>query len=337
MSLSNRFSYPETEEKSITIQNPKRALLLIDSDDRYPFNTDGTYNTASENGRYNNYVINHQKLNGFGQIKRIGVSEVLFPWLTPNVNERNFNFVVSGPTGLPPGSPQAIAYYCRVVEGFYTAQSISDPVGAPGTGPLSTQLNTSLFFVGTNIVSGFGAGTWTTTYNTDGTITIANLAVQFIPSSVPEAILSTLNISSYLNTVVGAKISIFEDIVPSKFSNSFKGVYPTMTYTSYIDICSNALCNFQKLKDSLTQFNYTNIICRIYLTSPTNMSSQPFGTSPCPSFSKEFQNIKWIEWNSNQMIGQIDIQYFDDAGQPLYIPNDGENLAQFITVIMSDS
>jgi hypothetical protein len=331
MSLGNRFSYPETEEKSITIQNPKQALLLIDSDDRYPFNADGTYNVASENGTYNNYIINHQKLNGFGQIKRIGVSEVLFPWLTPNVNIRNNIFVLAGGVENPFQS-----YYCKVNEGFYTAQTISDPSGSPGTGPLSFQLNNFLKNTGTNTASTFGAGTWTTTYNVDGTITIANASVSWIPASVPLALLPTLNISSYLNSLVGAKISIFEDITTAKVANSFKGGYPPMTYTSYIDICSNALCNFQKLKDTLTQFNYTNIICRLYLTSPSNISNQPFGTSPCPSFSKEFQNVKWIEWNSNQMIGQIDIQYRDDQGLPLYIP-DSVDTAQFISVLMSDS
>jgi len=336
MSLGNRFSYPELEEKSSTIQNPKQALLLIDSDDRYPFNSDGTYNLASENGTYNNYIINHQKLTGFGQIKRIGVSEVLFPWITPNVNIRNYNFVLAGASGLPPGQPQYIAYYCQLTEGFYTAQSISDPVASPGTGPLSTQLNTFLKVVGTNAASLFGSGFWTTTYNADGTITIANSSVQFIPCSVPEILFPSLNISSYLNSVVGAKVSIFEDINPSKLFNSFKGQYPPMTYTSYIDICSNSLCKFQKLRDSLTQFTYSNILCRLYLCPTVNLTNQPFGTEPCPSYYKEFKNPKWIEWNNNEMIGQIDIQYFDDAGTPLYIPNGGA-LPQFITILMSDS
>jgi len=332
MSLGNRFSYPETEEKVITIRQPKTALLLIDSADRFPFDKYGNYDEDAENGTYNNYRINHQKINGLGQIKRVGVSEVLFPWITPNVNPKTNTLVLAGGVENP-----YTAYYILLTEGFYTAQSLSDPVGAPGTGPLSVQLNTELRYVATNGPATYGAGTWSTTYNSlDGSITIANSAVEFRFCTVPNG-LGTINRNSGLDTLIGIVPKVFESLVPADFSQTETGGYANMTYTQYIDVCSNTLCKFQKLRDSLTQFTYSNVICRIYLASPTNMSPAPFGTAPCPSFFVQYQNIKWIEWNTDQMIGEIDIQYFDDGGEPLYIPDDSSNVNQIFTLIMSDS
>lgn len=344
MSLSNRFSYPETEEKAITIRQPKSALLLIDSGDRFPLDKFGLYDGDAENGTYNNYRINHQKLNGFGQIRRVGVSEVLFPWITPNVNERTNLLVITAPSGLAPPDPQFVAYYVLASEGFYTAQSICDPVGAPGTGPLAFQLNNNLKFVSTNASATYGAGTWTVSYNSNsailgnGTITITNTnpLITFKVSTVPIG-QGTINGTRGLDTLIGFGAQKFENIQTSDLVSTQTGAYANMTYTTYIDICSNALCKFQKLRDSLTQFTYSNIICRLYLASPTNMSTQPFGTSPCPSFITKFENIKYMEWNSDQMIGEIDIQYFDDAGEPLYIPDQSSDISQLITLIMSDS
>jgi len=337
MSLGNRFSYPETDEQVIPIRQPKTSLLLLDSNDRFTLTRSGVYAGSSQNGNYNNYTINSQKLSGFGQIKRIGVSEVLFPWITPNVNPYTNLLVIAGGVENPYN-----AYYIKMTEGFYTAQSIADPVpGTPGTGPLSTQLNTNLKYVSTNGTAPFGAGFWTTTYNpSNGSITISNSAVQFAITTVPVG-LGNLNGSTGLDTLLSYDPYVFEDLVEGNLSNSYTGGRALMTYTQYIDVCSNALCKFQKLRDSLTQFSYSNIICRIYLASPTNMSSAPFGVAPVPSFFTQYQNIKWMEWNSNQMIGEIDIQYYDDAGNPLYIPSLPNStipsVNQIFTMIMSDS
>jgi len=338
MSLSNRFTYPETEEQVITIRQPKTALLLIDSRDRAVIDSSGTYPKSAQNGTYNNYRISNQKLTGFGEITRIGVSEVLFPWLTPNVNPYTQLLVITGFSGLAPPAPRYISYYILLTEGFYSASSIADPAGFAGTGPLSTQLNTNLKLVSTNGSATFGAGFWTTTYNTsNGSITISNSSVQFAITTVPVG-QGNLNGSTGLDTLLGLTTYRFETLTDARLTNSTTGGFPSMTYTQYIDVCSNALCKFQKLRDSLTQFTYTNIICRIYLASPTNMSSLPFGISPCPSFTVKYPNMKWIEWNKDQMIGEIDIQYFDDSGNPLYIPESAQDSAQqLFSIIMSDS
>lgn len=338
MSLGNRFSYPETEEKVFTIRQPQSALLLIDSRDRAVIDKTGTYPKSAQNGTYNNYRISNQKLTGFGEIKRIGVSEVLFPWLTPNVNPYTQLLVITGYSGLAPPAPRYISYYILLTEGFYSASSIADPDGFPGTGPLANQLNENLKYVETNAPATFGAETWTVFYdNKLRNIIISNLAVEFAITTVPVG-QGNLNGSTGLDTLLGLTTYQFETLTDDRLTNQTIGGYPSMTYTQYIDVCSNALCKFQKLRDSLTQFTYTNIICRIYLASPTNMSSDPFGISPCPSFTVKYPNMKWIEWNPDQMIGEIDIQYFDDSGNPLYIPVGAQDSAQqLFSLIMSDS
>jgi hypothetical protein len=95
-----------------------------------------------------------------------------------------------------------------------------------------------------------------------------------------------------------------------------------MAYTQYIDVCSNALTKFQKLKDSLTQFTYTDVICRIYLESGLNISSPNDGYFGCrpATLNRQIKDPKYMMWKVDQMIGGIDISYRDDSGNFLYMP-----------------
>jgi hypothetical protein len=97
-----------------------------------------------------------------------------------------------------------------------------------------------------------------------------------------------------------------------------------MAYTQYIDVCSTALTKFQTLKDSLTQFTYTDIICRIYLENGLNQplggeNNGYFGSRPSCLY-RQISDPKYMMWRPDQMIGAIDISYRDDSGNLLYMP-----------------
>lgn len=345
MSLGNVFTYPEGfEENTETIRASKSALLLISSKD--------SKINGSQNGTYNNFLINNQKIPGLGQIKRVGVSEVSFPWITPNVNNGfNKSSINTDPrTNQPSGTNTFVfagivggviqCFYAKVIEAFYTADTI-----APS---LQLALNNSLRNIDGTFY-GPGYGNFVVSYDADGDglIKVSN-DLPFVISTIPKPYIGVYNINSYLSELMGFIPKTFELITVANFpvgGLTYKGSFPLMTYTSYVDVCSNALAKFQKLKDSLTQYNYTNVICRIYFATPTNIQPFPFGTQPCPSFYIKFSNIKFMEWNPDQMIGGIDLQYYDDKGQPLYIPtsinpNTGiseSSVNQIFTLIMSDS
>jgi hypothetical protein len=349
MSFGNVFSYPEGfEENTSTRRAPKSSLLLINSKD--------SKINGVQNGTYNNYFINTQKIVGLGQIKRVGVSEVIFPWITPNVNNGyNYNPTPNPDPLEPPTQPSGTntfvfaglvagvvqCFYVKLPERFFSA--------ADATTSLLARLNSLAFLKnidGTPATSLYGVFNVQYNTNSDGLINIAN-NLPFVICTIPKQYEGVYTINSYLSELMGFIPKKFDSITAANFTTvaRYTGNFPLMTYTTYVDVCSNALCKFQKLKDSLTQYSYTNVICRIYFTTPTNLENFPFGQQPCPSFYVKFSNVKFMEWNPDQMIGGIDIQYFDDKGQPLYIPttvnpNTGVrdlNVNQIFTLIMSDS
>jgi hypothetical protein len=321
MAFPQRFSYPETQEKALTVNHQNEAYLLIDSNDRYPLE-DGAYITNSPQPN-NNYVINHQKLNGFGQLTKIAVTEYQFPWITPNVNIRNNVFAIVD------NNLQEI--YVVVPEYWYLPADLATA--------LQTALNGTQYLdypSNTPNPTPYGGTTWVVTANTTTgafTVSNSNTAVVWAPSAVDGPVLNeVMNFPTVSNPTL------------SRLTNSWTGGIPSMAYTTYIDVCSNTLTKFQTVKDSLTQFNYSNIITRIYLNDGMNQQNSYFGSRPSVIY-RQVQDPKWMRWNIDQMIGQIDIQYYDDSGELLYIPENNEytnsypdsNTAQIFTVKMSES
>jgi len=300
MSLSNRFSYvDQPHEKSTTQRKAAEALLLLSSMDRFRIIPDtNLYDVSVSNGDYNRYQISTQKILGAGQIKRLAVSEVQFPWLTPNVifglNSRFYYILQTTPN---------VINSLDITEGFYDGDSLAATLQAA--------------------LNALAQSVWTVVYNPEGTFTITS-AVTWKPGF-------NLLGGNSLNTLM----NLFT--TNSNFNLSYETGYSTLSYTRYIDICSNELCKFQTLKDSLTQFNHTNVLCRVYLNTNLNAPDVLFGTKPCPDFKVQFSNPKYIEWNPDNMIGAFDIYYLDDAGKPLYIPEKNIYIAQYITFLMSES
>lgn len=373
MSLGNTFTYEEKADKAITTQHQNEAYLLIDSLDQNPLDDEGfNYLPAPIiNTNYNNYYINHQKLNGFGQLTKCAITEYLWDWMTPNVNIRNNYFFLATST---------VGQYIYIIvpEDFYIPSELATA--------MQTLLNTQQFTnYPTNTPSTYGAGTWTVSTNakTDAfTITNSNPAITFFNANDPNfdiaSDISTLigfdsprasvapfrfqgnpNLPIVLNTAWSSSARYFVGSLVSYENNNYiciavppigtfptntnfwtiqapipnpaywtplvntqTGSPPTMAYTQYIDVCSNALTKFQTLKDSLTQFSYTDVICRIYLESGSNLPRSQvgyFGSRP-QSLTRQIIDPKYMMWRPDQMIGGIDISYRDDGGDLLYMP-----------------
>jgi hypothetical protein len=328
MSLSNRFSYPDQlHENTMTARTPHSALLLISSKDRFNLNKNNQYLLDNGAGTYNDYRINHQKLNGFGQIKRVGVSEVSFPWVTPNINPRNNLFLF--------GVGTDICYYVKIPEGFYDGTSLAST--------LQEQLNTNIYIYPSEVISSsVGQPDWVVSYDENShQFDISNTGVGFgfRPCSAPIGLPQP---NKYLCEPMSIALASFElttQSPPQNLVSQINGGWAMMEYTRYIDICSDTLCKFQALKDSLTQQTYTNIICRLYLNNGylSGVATDLIAVKGDPQFSVKFNNIKYMDWNPDNMIGGFDIKYLDDSGYPLYIPIESSYIPQYINLLLSES
>jgi hypothetical protein len=309
-----RFEYNETDEMVVTQRTPQNAYLLVDSIDRYTLTREGLYDDENETNP-NDIYISHQKLNGFGEIKRVFVSDVYFPWRTPNINIRNqvFELRING-----------VDYYLTVPEDFYkpselasTMQTIAN--SATGFRTTASQGTTPVYFTG---------ATWVITSDAIGRFTVTATGATFTTETV-------LDVKGYENNLNGL-MNFFSSNPPVA---SAKGGIASMTYTKYIDFVSTNLTKHQRLKDCLTQFNYTNIIYRLYLNNENQLpltDDTYFSARPSDIY-RQITNPKTIMWNKNEMISAIDIKLYDDGGELLYIPADEWDTNYLMTIQLSES
>jgi hypothetical protein len=314
MSNFSTFIYPDKEEKVNTIRYPQSAFLLIDSLDRYKITRGQKILNplvSRQEINPNNILINNQKTLGMGSIKRLAVTEVFMPLVTPNVNERNNKlYLFSDSTGE--------YYYINVDEGFYTPEELADKI--------TSILNDSgwINFDDNLPELGFG-GVWNCSvvngkFKLEAGEDIGNWAI--VSYYVDEITLA--NLMNLLNA--GNK--------NTSTLNFAVGGIPSMAYTKYIDVCSKTLTKYQNLSDTLTQQNYTSILCRIYLS---DNNDNEFSCKPHLNYSVQYATPKYIIWNDNEMITSIDIQLYDDAGELYYIPKDEWDYNYILTMQMSES
>jgi hypothetical protein len=93
----------------------------------------------------------------------------------------------------------------------------------------------------------------------------------------------------------------------------------TGLYTQYIDICSPTLCQAQYVRDGNTnQFViHRDLICRLYIANEVSLfQTDPTGTRPFV-IHRQFKNAKVMKWTAERSIDAIDIQLFDQFGNPL--------------------
>jgi hypothetical protein len=111
--------------------------------------------------------------------------------------------------------------------------------------------------------------------------------------------------------------------------------YPTLIYTSYVDVISNKLSQFMRVKDSETSWSPdTSVITRIYLTNqgtitaPTVLYTDISGNAPTQQINfQEFAvgsrpfilnytptTPKNIKWSPDQAVVDFDIRVVDEFG-----------------------
>jgi hypothetical protein len=105
------------------------------------------------------------------------------------------------------------------------------------------------------------------------------------------------------------------------------GGSPSLIYTDYVDIVSQALTNYKDAKDGNSALGSPGgVIARIWLTETTPNVAPASGTAPNTasnigsgpiSLVKTWANPNWCQWSPNQTIDTIDIALIDMFGRPI--------------------
>jgi hypothetical protein len=96
---------------------------------------------------------------------------------------------------------------------------------------------------------------------------------------------------------------------------------PCFLYTPYIDILSNNLTKFQKIKDTDTApSKRTSMISRVYLSgvgNPQLTSAAGLGTQPF-IMTADLNTPKTIRWSPDETVFNLDFTVNDFYGDPIY-------------------
>ena len=315
------------------MQHPN-AIMATSSADR--ISTAGSYQP------YQNFRIQTAGGNIIqGQLNKIRVGEIMFPYDIPTVVQNKNDFfaigvlAIDGATGTTTVTAQGIT----LPPSFYTAAEIVTAISSDLSGTLANltiaedPISGSIYFV--------NSGTWVGV----GTnyvylpLPAVNTNVAGGPYANPSALwtlgFKNLYSATGFNPVLqgaGALTIGIVALIPSGYPNV--APYPVINdgalramvgtpyngrYTDYIDICSPALCQAQYIRDGNTQQTviHRDLIARLYVANEiSTYQSDPTGDRPFV-IHRQFKNAKVMKWTADRSIDAIDIQLYDQWGLPL--------------------
>ena len=311
-----------------TIRPSSTALLVIDSEDRY---NDFVAKRNSQPGQYNynpyNFVIskNQSIMNGF--FTRLAVTEIVFPWAIPNINEKTgsiyvvyngVKYLISFNNTYASGQP-------LLAVGFYTPNQLAVALQAAVryvSGSTTFQMKYGYAYKTTNTLS-YVENIPAFEYSTGNTDTVYFLPLDYQSSSYPyptttRQLYDLLGFNTADNSTPGVNVS-----------------YGNPTYApaiKYVDIICPTLVYNQALKDTSSAAISQDSLCRVYLANADNSTNEVFtatdisgsGHEFCPpgcaptSLYRQFNVPKYIQWVPNQPVaGSLVFQVLDDQGQIL--------------------
>jgi hypothetical protein len=312
----------------MTTRPASTSLLTIDSGDRYDNYTDELFSLATEteiNITPYNFVIRKPEsmMNGF--LTRLAVTEIAFPYATPNINAKTSQMIVSWSLD---GTTVAGSAVIDLDTGFYIPADLAAAVQAAVRtldaslsgfvmtyGGTATNPNVPRFFYNVPAATGKATQIWFTPvpYNT---------ASYPYPDTVKQ--LFNLLGFNFINAL---------PVGNPGASNTGISEYTLCQFTRYLDIVCPQLTYNQPLKDTSSQKIVRDSLCRVYLdqvsggfqANTKKASDGAFTPTGCVPFTiyHNFTLPKEISWTPNQPVpGSLQFQVFDDSGELLSAATD---------------
>ena len=269
-------------EKATPIRYPSTANLMVDSVDR---NT-AVYPTA------NNFLItkNESMMNGF--FTRVGTTEVVLEWNTPNVitdedhDSGLFTYTVDTAGGT------VVNQFS--LTGYFTAEQLVDAIVD----------ECNRFTTPTGV-------TWTA-------VPLYGAGAQFELTGGVSGNFWTLT-APILEKLTGLSTITAPFAGNNKSSHDILASGADLRPTRYLDMVCNQLTNNQAVKDGSTAKISRDVLCRWYFDydgqNPTDKYGFPILMGYTPFYLRRiFNPPKQIQWQTNIPIGQMSFQLYNDAG-----------------------
>lgn len=269
-------------------------------------------------GQYNAALFNAENQNILqGDIKNITVSEVNFPYDIPNIQAGFNNFTLTNAGGV-------YTLQVAVAPGFYTGEELEAvvnaailAVGAAQADPLTSDEMPTVAYNTTENRFQFRAPTT----NVGGAGSVWRISSPYtLPFPGQQSNQLGKDILSIMGFLITQDADAFVDADPVQDALTFTGGGSApLTFTQYVDICSPQLCKFQYFRDGSTTnlARRSDIICRLYISNNIAIPQEfPEGTRPF-IINTQFFNARRMRWTADNSVGTIDVNLYDDVGQPL--------------------
>lgn len=298
-------------DEAVTIRASANAFFLMDSADRNTTQagenpTPDGLNILSQAQPWNNFRIskNQPLLDAFA--RRIGVTEVNFPWAIPNVTPLNNVLYIFNASTLE-------TFKVEIAPDFYTGTE------------LAAALQTA-------IAGQIGAGNMTVTYDvarrrftfavTNG-LPILGYDIFFYPGpNIVRPSLKEYFSQASLCRTLGLQLrNIGVTIAPG---SSIVGGVTMVQYTAWLDIVSTRIHYDTEGKDGNTSPIQTrDVLCRIFCADEiSNYAADAPGTRPF-IIHRQYFTPKMLKLNPEQFLASVDFQVLDEYGNLCYAPSGG--------------
>jgi hypothetical protein len=271
----------------------------------------------------NNFTLQSPTSYIYGYVNKIVVSQIQIEYNVPTVNTNlNDKFYIVDASTLPYHTFHLIT----IPNGFYYADELAAAIQTliRAATPFTTM--TVQFVPRDGFVFASAAPYANDFYFPD----IANLQAYLFTNY-------TNTITNVLKTYRLLGITI-QNSNPALEQRS--AAYPNFLYTSFIDIFSDSLTNYQDVKDTNSSVpNPKGLMSRIYISSTGNIqsttSTSALGTEPF-IMTSDLNNPKIIKWTPDVAVTQIDIQLRDQYGNFLPGPEQGYPTEFQMTLLCSE-
>ena len=303
-------------DSAYTNRPASTSLLCIDSEDRFRDYTDARSVTAPLNRSPYNFTINKNQslMNGF--FTRLGVTEVVFPWVLPNINVSTASIIctVAG-TAIP-----AAEFTLELDIGFYTPSMIAAALQTLVRNINPVTLGAFTMTYGVSDIN-FPVDNPTTTqlpifqYRTNNAP--AGITISFRPLTAADDPFFNNPLRKQLFDLLG-----FSDDNTTLEDRGY-GAQTYCQFTRYVDIVCTQLTANQALKDTMSQIVARDVLARLYVNDAPGVQSTvlPSSATFCPpgcmptTIYRDYVTPKQIQWIPNQPVpGYLKFEVYDDAG-----------------------
>ena len=288
--------------------------LVLNSRDR----TAGTYNSSLYNAKGQNIIQ--------GNIKQITVSEVNFPYDIPNIQAGYNSFALEVYQTEDPNQ----MFVITIVPGFYTgtelATAINDAIDVAANEAVPPILLTDV-----PVVSyGPSANTFYITppespSSPDFQSWVFNSSYTFPVKN--EVLNPTVSLGKDIFSIMGYLPSQSQPfdlthgglLVNPVTAPIYSGQSAPLVFTQYVDICSPQLCKNQYMSDGSTTnlARRSDVICRLFVCDNVSITTAEVDGSRPFIINRQYYNARMMKWTVGAAVGTVDINLYDDVGQPL--------------------